>query len=39
VVTLNYFFDTLLFSGAILLLASAIDKETVVAPALPELKR
>jgi len=28
VVALNYFFDTLLFSGAILLLANAMDKET-----------
>jgi uncharacterized membrane protein YphA (DoxX/SURF4 family) len=28
---LNYFFDTLLFCGAILLLASAMEKETVVA--------
>ena len=28
VVALNYFFDTLLFCGAILLLANAIDKET-----------
>ena len=33
VVALNYFFDTLLFCGAILLLANAIDKETAsVAP-------
>ena len=31
VVALNYFFDTLLFSGAILLLANAMDKETLVA--------
>ena len=31
VVALNYFFDTLLFCGAILLLANAIDKETAVA--------
>jgi len=31
VVALNYFFDTLLFSGAILLLANASDKETTVA--------
>ena len=31
VVALNYFFDTLLFSGAILLLANAMDKETAVA--------
>lgn len=30
VVALNYFFDTLLFSGAILLLANAMDKETAV---------
>ena len=29
-VALNYFFDTLLFCGAILLLANAIDKETAV---------
>jgi uncharacterized membrane protein len=28
-VALNYFFDTLLFCGAILLLANAMDKETV----------
>ncbi len=28
VVALNFFFDTLLFSGAILLLANAMDKET-----------
>jgi hypothetical protein len=28
VVALNYFFDTLLFCGAILLLANAIDKQT-----------
>ena len=32
VVALNYFFDTLLFSGAILLLANAMDKETAVTP-------
>jgi len=31
-VALNYFFDTLLFCGAILLLANAIDKEQPVAP-------
>ena len=31
VVALNYFFDTLLFSGAILLLANAIDKRQPVA--------
>jgi uncharacterized membrane protein YphA (DoxX/SURF4 family) len=31
VVALNYFFDTLLFCGAILLLADAMDKETSVA--------
>jgi len=31
VVALNYFFDTLLFSGAILLLANATDKEPPVA--------
>jgi hypothetical protein len=28
VVALNFFFDTLLFCGAILLLANSIDKET-----------
>jgi uncharacterized membrane protein len=33
VVALNFFFDTLLFCGAILLLASAMDKETGVARA------
>jgi len=31
VVALNFFFDTLLFCGAILLLANALDKETAVA--------
>jgi len=31
VVALNYFFDTLLFCGAILLLANAMDKKTAVA--------
>jgi uncharacterized membrane protein len=31
VVALNFFFDTLLFSGAILLLANASDKKTAVA--------
>ena len=31
VVALNYFFDTLLFCGAILLLANAMNNETVVA--------
>jgi hypothetical protein len=31
VVALNYFLDTLLFCGAILLLAGAMDKETAVA--------
>jgi uncharacterized membrane protein len=31
VVALNFFFDTLLFSGTILLLANAMDKETTVA--------
>jgi uncharacterized membrane protein len=31
VVALNFFFDTLLFCGAILLLANAVDKETAVA--------
>jgi len=31
VVALNFFFDTLLFCGAILLLANSIDKEPVVA--------
>jgi len=30
VVALNYFFDTLLFCGAILLLANAMEKETTV---------
>src|SRR5207244_4442406 len=30
VVALNYFFDTLLFCGAILLLANAIDKKTAL---------
>ena len=30
VVALNYFFDTLLFCGAILLLANAMDEKTVV---------
>ncbi len=30
VVALNFFFDTLLFSGTVLLLANAIDKETAV---------
>ena len=29
VVALNFFFDTLLFSGAILLLTNAMEKETV----------
>ena len=33
VVALNFFFDTLLFCGAILLLANAMDKEPAVAPA------
>ena len=33
VVALNYFFDTLLFAGAILLLANAMDKEPAVARA------
>jgi len=28
VVTLNFFFDTLLFSGAVMLLANSIEKET-----------
>jgi uncharacterized membrane protein len=32
VVALNFFFDTLLFCGAILMLANAIDKKTAVAP-------
>jgi len=32
VVALNFFFDTLLFCGAILLLANSIDKEPAVAP-------
>ena len=31
VVALNYFFDTLLFCGAILLLANAMEKEAAVA--------
>ncbi|PYS70960.1 MAG: hypothetical protein DMF69_11895 [Acidobacteria bacterium] len=31
VVALNYFFDTMLFCGAILLLANALEKETSVA--------
>jgi hypothetical protein len=31
VVALNFFFDTLLFSGAILLFANSIDKEPAVA--------
>jgi uncharacterized membrane protein YphA (DoxX/SURF4 family) len=31
VVALNYFFDTLVFCGAILLLANAMEKETAVA--------
>jgi len=31
VVALNFFFDTLLFCGAILLLANSIDKEPAVA--------
>ena len=31
VVALNYFFDTLLFCGAVLLLANAMEKETAVA--------
>jgi hypothetical protein len=30
-VALNFFFDTLLFCGAILLLANSIDKEPAVA--------
>jgi uncharacterized membrane protein YphA (DoxX/SURF4 family) len=34
VVALNFFFDTLLFCGAILLLANAIDKKPSVAPEL-----
>ena len=33
VVALNYFFDTLFFCGAILLLANAMEKETAVAAA------
>lgn len=32
VVALNFFFDTLLFCGTILLLANATDRETAVAP-------
>jgi len=31
IVALNYFFDTMLFCGTILLLANAIKKETAVA--------
>ena len=31
IVALNYFFDTMLFCGAILMLANAIEKETAVA--------
>jgi len=31
VVALNFFFDTLLFCGAILMLANSIDKEPAVA--------
>jgi hypothetical protein len=31
VVALNFFFDTLLFCGAILLLANSIDKDPAVA--------
>jgi len=31
VVALNFFFDTLLFCGAILLLANSLDKEPAVA--------
>ena len=31
VVALNFFFDTLLFCGAILLVANSIDKEPAVA--------
>ena len=31
IVALNYFFDTMLFCGAILLLANALEKETAVA--------
>lgn len=38
-VALNYFFDTLLFCGAILLLANAIDKETAGAADLMRIKR
>ena len=33
VVALNFFFDTLLFSGAILVLADAMEQDTVVARA------
>jgi hypothetical protein len=35
IVALNFFFDTLLFCGAILLLANSIDKESAVAPPAP----
>ena len=38
VVALNYFFDTLLFCGAILLLANAIDHETVLSRGSTALK-
>jgi len=38
VVALNFFFDTLLFSGAILLLASAMDKKTAGARTQSESK-
>jgi hypothetical protein len=38
VVALNYFFDTLLFCGAILLLANAIDKETACGADLMRIK-
>jgi uncharacterized membrane protein YphA (DoxX/SURF4 family) len=33
VVALNYFFDTLFFCGAVLLLANALEREPAVAPA------
>ena len=33
---LNYFFDTLLFSGALLLLANSLEKEAAVAPSYAE---
>ena len=38
VVALNFFFDTLLFCGAILLLANALDKETALSADLMRIK-